>query len=275
MVHPAAPHQAKAEGGLNMASKKNSAPDTISEILTVTQGFLDCYIVGMSPLVMNRLSEKAKHELLLPSGRKNAVTRATVLKHQPVEEFRASPHRLKDPAAPAYLAMPATAFKGVLCTAALDMPGMKKAQIGRLAWVPGDYVAIFGVPKLFMCPVRSADMNRTPDIRTRAILPQWGCRLRIAHALPLIRPQALVNLLAAGGLTVGIGDGRPEKGKLNFGQFRVADDKDAEFLSVAAAGGRAAQVQAMETPICWDDESAELLEWFDDELQRRQLKGVA
>jgi hypothetical protein len=27
-----------------------------------------------------------------------------------------------------------------------------------------------------MTPVRSADMNRTPDVRTRAILPEWACK---------------------------------------------------------------------------------------------------
>src|SRR5678815_788129 len=146
-----------------MAAKKNTANEEITDILKVSTGALDCYIVGTSPLILNRMSEKAKHELLMPKGRKNAVERATSLKHIPVDEYRASAYTLKDESAPTYLALMATAFKGALRSAALDMPGAKKAQIGRLTYIEGEYVGIYGVPKLFMAIVRSADMNKTPD----------------------------------------------------------------------------------------------------------------
>ena len=47
-----------------MAAKKNTAPDSeITDILKVSTGSVECCIVGTSPLVLNRMSEKAKHEL--------------------------------------------------------------------------------------------------------------------------------------------------------------------------------------------------------------------
>lgn len=259
-----------------MAKPKNTASsEEISEILKVTTGTFECCIVGTSPLILNRMSEKAKHELLLPRGRKNAVERATTLKHLPIDEYRASAYTLKDDSQPTFLAMLSTSFKGALRSAALDMPGAKKAQIGRLTYIAGDYVGIYGVPKLFMSIVRSADMNKTPDVRTRAIVPHWACRVSVTFVQPLIRAQAVANLLAAAGITIGVGDGRPEKGAMSYGQFRIADKNDPEFMSIMKSGGRVAQKDAIDNPVCYDDETTELLSWFQDELSRRTLKGVA
>lgn len=261
-----------------MAKKQNTTstdPQTVSDILTVTTGKITFFLLGTSPMILNRLSEKAKHELLMPRGRKSAGERATTLKHNPYQEFRDSPHRLSDDRQPTYLAVPSTAFKRSICTAALDMPGAKKAQIGRLTYIEGDYVNLYGIPKLFMAPVRSADMARTPDIRTRAIVPQWACKVQITFVQPLIRAQAVANLLAAAGITIGIGDWRPEKGAGSMGQFRIVDEKDEDFAAIVKSGGRDVQVKAMETPVCYDDESTELLSWFTGELSQRQLKGVA
>jgi hypothetical protein len=50
---------------------------------------------------------------------------------------------------------------------------------------------------------------------------------------------------------------------------------DPRFQEVVTTGAREAQMAAIENPECYDDESAELLSWFQDELKRRQLKGVA
>ena len=257
-----------------MAAKKNTAPDSeITDILKVSTGSVECCIVGTSPLVLNRMSEKAKHELLMPKGRKNATERATTLKHIPIDEYRASAYTLKD--GPTLLALMSTAFKGALRSAALDMPGAKKAQIGRLTYIEGDYVGIYGVPKLFMAIVRSADMNKTPDVRTRAIVPAWACALRVTFVQPLIRAQAVVNLLAAAGITIGVGDGRPEKGAMSYGQFRITTKDDDEFKRILKEGGRKAQQAGLDAPVCYDDETTELLSWFDHERAQRQLRGGA
>lgn len=259
-----------------MATKKNTAaPQEISEILKVTTGQFECCIVGTSPLILNRMSEKAKHELLMPKGRKSVIERATTLKHVPIDEYRASAYTLKDSKQPTLLAILSTAFKGALRSAALDMPGAKKAQIGRLTYIEGEFVGVYGLPKLFMSITRSADMNKTPDVRTRAIVPEWACRLQVTFVQPLIRAQAVANLLAAAGITIGVGDWRPEKGAGSYGQFRIADKDDTDFKRILKEGGRAAQVNALDKPVCYDDETTELLSWFESERASRQLKGVA
>lgn len=255
-------------------AKSTPATEVVSEVIKVGTQTIELRILGTSPLVLNRMSEKAKHELLMPKGRKNAAERATTLKHIPIDEYRASAYTLKT--GPTLLALMATAFKGALRSAALDMPGAKKAQIGRLTWVEGDMVGVYGVPKLFMAIVRSADMNKTPDVRTRAIVPEWAVQLRVTLVEPLIRPNAVVNLLAAAGLTIGVGDGRPEKGAMSYGQFKIVEKHDeADFNRIIKDGARKAQQAALDSPVCYDDETTELLSWFDTERAHRQMKGVA
>lgn len=254
---------------------KAKSTEVAVDVLEVEKEAVDFCILGTRPMICNRLSEKTKHELLMPAAKKNMAERATRLKHNPYDEFRASPHRFSQDDAETYLAIPASAFKRAMMTAALDLPGTKKAQIGRLTWVEGDYAAIYGVPQILVSPVRSADMNHTPDIRSRAIVPQWACRLRVTFIQPLMKGQAVVRLLAAAGLYIGIGDWRNEKGSGTFGSFELVKPDDPRFLAVISSGGRAPQVAAMDNPVAYDEESEEILGWFDSELTRRQIKGAA
>lgn len=241
---------------------------TTVEIPEPSLGLIQIGLIGTSPLICNRMSEKAKRELLLPAGRKTVAQRATLLKHHPLQEFRDSPYTLPGDA-PTLLAVMASAFKRAMRDAAVDVAGASKAQIGRLLWVRGEYSAIYGVPQLFMSITRSADMNKTPDVRTRAIVPRWAAQLEIEFVTPQLTQASVVNLLAMAGLTIGVGDWRPEKGSGTYGQFRVCETGDRELQKIMKSGGRVAQEDAMENPCPYNAETAELLTWFDEELTRR------
>lgn len=225
-------------------------------------------VVGTSPLICARMSEKSRHEILLPKGRKNAAEKQATAKHNPLEEFRASPYILSEDY-PTLIGLMASAFKGAMGTAALDLPGTKKAQIGRLSYVVGDYVSVYGLPKVFMSIVRSADINKTPDVRTRAILPRWAAQITIEYVKPLLNAQAIINLLSAGGVTAGVGDWRPEKGKGSYGQYRVTNVDDPEFVEILKEGDRDAQIEGMENALPYDNESAEMLAWYREEAPKR------
>lgn len=249
-----------------MAKKVETAEISVLEI---SQGNVQVAIVGTSPLIFNRMAEKAKRELLMPKGRKTAADRAQSLKHVPIDEYRNSVYRSIDPASVTRLCLPAPAFKGAMATAALDLPGTKKTEIGRLTWVTGTTVQVWGVPQLLMSVVRSADMAKTPDIRTRAILPEWCCILNVNFVRPKLHARAVCNLLAAAGITVGVGDFRQEKGKGSFGQFRLVEAGDADLKRIMATGGREAQDNALINPVCYDIDSEELLAWYDAEITQR------
>lgn len=247
---------------------KTASNETIT-ILEVEKVTMDFHVLGTSPLICNRMSQKVLRELLAPKGKKTAAEKASTMKHNPVEEFRASPYRIEDPSSPTLLGFLPTAFKRAMGTAALDMPGAKKAQILRLIYVEGEMLNLWGIPKLFMAVTRSADINKTPDVRTRAILPEWAMKLSITFTKPIMREQSIANLLAAAGIQSGVGDWRQEKGSGSYGAFRLVGADDPDFNRIVATQGRAAQTEALEHPVAHDLESAEMLSWFEVEMGRR------
>lgn len=253
--------------------------DTVIEIIDVKKAEATLLIRGTTPLIINRMSEKARRELLMPKGRKTAAEKAANLKHNPLEEFRASPYICADENSPTYIAITAGTFKQAMMTAALDLPGARKAQIGRLVQVKEgtyrDLIPIYGEPQLLMSVTRSADMNRTPDIRSRCIIPNWAAQITISFVLPTLRETAIVNLLAAAGITAGVGDWRPQKGSGYYGQFEIASDDDADVRQIMQVWGRDAQRKAMESPVAYDNETDEMLTWFQTEAPRRGFEAVA
>lgn len=252
-------------------AERNAATEI--EILKVNTGRLDVHLLGDTPIILNRLSEKVMRELLMPKGRKTAADKASNLKHIPMDEFNASPYTDRDPNGPTYIQHLAGAFKKALMTAAVDIPGAAKAQVGRLTWVIGDRVSIYGIPEILLSPVRSADMNRTPDIRSRAIIRRWACKFQIAFVTPLLKPQGIANLLASAGLTQGVGDWRPQKGAGSYGQFSLVEADDPRFVKIIETGGRAAQLAAMKNPQAFDQETEDLLAWYASEYQARGWAG--
>lgn len=257
-----------------MATTKMANAGEIS-IMEVVKGQMDFCILGTSPLIMNRMSQKVWFELLAPKGKKTASEKASSLKHDPIQEFRDAPYTMADPNAPTLLGMMPTAFKRAMGTAALDMPGAKKTQIGRLVYIEGEMISVYGVPKVFMAITRSADMNKTPDVRTRAILPEWACKLSITFTKPILREQSIVNLLAAAGFQSGVGDWRQEKGSGSYGAFKVVSEDDKDFNRILKTMGRTAQEEAVKAPEPYNDETSEMLAWFDVEIRRRGFKVAA
>lgn len=232
-------------------------------------------VLGKTPIILNRLSEKGRRQLLLPSSRKNSAEKASTLKHNPFEEFDASPYMLSDESAPTLLAHLSTAFKKAIASTALDLPGAKKAQLSRLMWVEGEKVGIYGIPKLHMAITRSADMAHTPDVRTRCTVPEWAAVVTVEFPVPILKESVVSQLFAAAGMIQGVGDWRPEKGSGTFGQFELVSPDDERFQKIIKEGGREAQKMAMAERIPYDEETAELLSWFVNEADRRGFKVVA
>lgn len=57
------------------AAKKVLDDNTV-EIIEVKTGIIDCYVLGTSPIILNRMPEKAWRELLAPKGRKTMAGNA-------------------------------------------------------------------------------------------------------------------------------------------------------------------------------------------------------
>ncbi len=240
------------------------------EFQQVSRGHITFHVVGTTPMICNRMPEKVKRGLLLPPVKKNAAEKASTLKHDPRAEFRSSPHTRPD--GPTLIVMPTLAFKSALRSAALDLPGSTKSQIGRLTFIEGRFINIYGVPKLYMDVVRNSDIGRTPDIRTRAMIEEWCAELTVVFTTPLLKEPAIANLMLAAGINIGVGDFRPEKGAGNYGQFMVVPATDRRYKAIVKQGGRKDQVAAMKLAEPIDDDSGDLLQWFDEESAKRGFK---
>ena len=255
-----------------MVVKKESGEIVIH---TMESGTIEFCVLGTTPYICHRLAQKAWKELIFPGAKKNSADKEGSLKHDPIKEFRDAPYRMADPAAPTVLAIPSSSFKGAMETAALDTPGTKKAQIGRLVKVGWADQALYGVPKVFMAITRSSDINRTPDVRTRALLREWACKVRVTFHKPILREQSITNLLATAGQLSGVGDWRQEKGSGEYGCFKLVSADDPDFKRIVATCGRKAQQDALDNPVAHNDETSEMLAWFGVELKRRGFKVAA
>lgn len=260
------------------ASKKAPADPSVTEVDVpelVEEEFTAC-VLGASPFLFHRMAEKARAALLFPSGRPTLAQKAVQLKHDPLAEYRSSVYRrFASEDGPTRLLFPAAAFKRAMASAALDIPSVAKAQIDRLSWAVGHRIDMYGVPQMLMDVVRNSDINRTPDIRTWAVLPEWACFITLRVATPMLSITVASRLLAAAGHIVGVGDGRQQKGKLSFGQFKLVDADDETFRRVVATGTMKAQDRALESPTFYDSDTEDLYNWFCAEYDRRarNLRG--
>lgn len=250
-----------------MAIKKAEAGTL--HIDALKQGRVTLKLIGNTPFYFNAMSAKAKRTLLIGGAKKTAAERKE-LKHDPETEFYDSVYRLSD--GPTLLGFPAPGVKNAMATAALETPGVTKTSVQRLIFLPEQKIKMWGKPYLKMDVVRSADMNKTPDVRTRAFLPRWCAEVDIAFVQPTLSVHSIVSLLSNAGVIVGIGDFRQEKGRGSYGTFAVAGDDLGDwqgYWDEVTQEGREVQQHALESPEMADDETAELMALLEEERARR------
>jgi len=162
------------------------------EIKRLNQVEITLRMVGTTPLYFNSMSAKTKRDLLIGGGRKTAAEKKQI-KHNPEQEFRDSLY--KKSYGETLLCFPAPGIKQAMATAALETDGIKKTTVNRLLFLPEQYVNVWGTPYLKMDIVRSADMNRTPDVRTRGYLPRWCAEVRLRFVTPALKRRVLLLAL--------------------------------------------------------------------------------
>ena len=251
-----------------MVKAKRAVEDLVLEVGEITFSTARCYLYGATPLIMNRFSQKAWQELLLPSARKNRASLEQTLKHDPLAEFRGSVYKTTETSAAAFH-FPTGAFHKAIAQAAIDLPGAKRAQIERLTKVIDVNVELFGLPQIYMAMVRNSDINRTPDVRTRAIFPEWACQINVSFVRSIIAPNSVANLIMAAGAIVGIGDWRSEKGG-SFGAFKVVPEDNRQFKHVVERQARVEQMKSYIDPVPYDHDTTDIFTWFTAEIKKRE-----
>lgn len=169
-------------------------------------------IIGTSPLISHRWSEKAKKEMLDKQMKK--ATKKKEAK-DPDADYESSLYRLED----GRCGFPAIAFKSTAVTACSQIDGITKVLARGAFHVLGDLIPIEGEPQ------KREDMVRVgmgvADIRYRGEFPEWACDIPVQYNAQVISLEQLINLFQYAGFAVGIGEWRPERNG-NCGMFRIA-----------------------------------------------------
>jgi len=228
-------------------------------------------IIGESPLIMHRFSFKARQQLLLPPQKMNAAAKAANIKHNPLQEYRECFYRNRDDTEPTLFHMPVSMLQAAIASAAMDMPGIAKAEAKRWISVIGlnnapAQLNVYGKPEMYTTMVRNSGIGSAPDVRTRPIFRKWALKdVIITFKSDPLTGLQVGSLINAAGKIIGCGDWRPQKGGM-MGRFRTCQSDDPEFLQLTENEGRPVQQAAYAQPGYFDEDTEEINVWLKQEL---------
>lgn len=176
-------------------------------------------IVGTSPLIVHRWSEKAKRMMLdAQQGRKTPKQ-----PKDPVSDYEESMYLFED----GRHGFPTIGFKAATVTGAGRAFGkaVKMTELRIALSFIHDGIGVGGemLTRITGEPSMREDMVRvgmgTADLRYRAQYTDWAARLTILYIPHLIDLETVVALVNAGGMN-GVGEWRPEKDGIS-GNYEV------------------------------------------------------
>ncbi len=187
---------------------------------------MELTLVGDSPLVVHRWSEKAKREMLEKQMKKAKSAKEA---KNPEQDFLDSLYWYSPRPQSATMAdikkadfgFPSIAFKAAAVDACSHVTGVTKVEARGAFHIDGDLVRIEGRPEPREDMVRIA--MGTADIRYRGMFRQWRVTLRLRYNSNLLSPSQLVHLFNTAGFAIGVGEHRPQKDG-SWGMFHVARD---------------------------------------------------
>lgn len=216
---------------MSTEAQKNGSAEQASEGIVLERVGLETFqipIVGVTPLIMHKWSEKALQMMRdKQSGKKS---RKKLDPKDPAEEAEAATYRLEDGSP----GMPATAFKAAIVGAARLFDGLTLVETKQLIFVEGE-----GPDQLVKIDGEYTIREDTPrigqgttDLRYRPCFPDWTAELRVSFLPSKIDPESVINLVDAAGLG-GVGEWRPSAPKSltgTFGRFQTDPDKISKIL---------------------------------------------
>lgn len=211
-----------------MAIAKKNEAIVIPEIELAT---VNIPVIGTSPLIMHKWSEKAKREILDKQMKKAKSTGHEA--KDPIVDYVNSMYWLSgEPeiiteetvnealsSGEARFGFPSTAFKASAVSGAYRAKITKdKVSMNGAFHILGEFVEIEGLP------IMREDMVKigmgTADIRFRGEFPEWSAILPVQYNTGVLSLDQLVNMFNLGGFSVGVGEWRPEKGG-SYGMYEV------------------------------------------------------
>jgi hypothetical protein len=213
--------------GHNDALTQSDEPQAQVAITQIAAETLNVPILGTAPLIVHRFGEKARRQMLdNMQGRKSPKQ-----SKDPTAEYEGAFYRLKDDC----FGFPTIAFKaatigGARFYSAVTMTALRQCLFmrGELGIDGQQLVRIDGEPTMREDVVRVG--RGGADLRYRPQFTDWTTTLEVTYITSMLTQGSVLSLIDAGGLGVGVGEWRPEKGG-DFGTYRIDPSRKVEVLA--------------------------------------------
>ena len=213
-----------------MATKKNESVEVFIPPIDIRKTVI--HVVGDTPLIVHKWSEKAKKEIL-DKHMKKAKTKGHDAK-DPVADFIDTLYWLDhEPDAKteegfaealakgARFGFPATAFKQAAIMGAYRAGvNMTTTTMKGALHIDAEFVEIKGAISMREDMVTVGSISKVPDIRYRAQFSDWTANIPVKYNAGVLSLEQVVNLFNLGGFSCGVGEWRIERNG-TFGSFHV------------------------------------------------------
>jgi hypothetical protein len=168
-------------------------------------------LIGDSPLICNRFSEKAKKQML---DKQMKVAKQARAAKDPHKDYLGSLY----PIGKNKYGFPVVAFKSAAVDACSHAEGITKVEARGAFHINGEMAEIIGKPNMREDTVKIA-MGST-DLRYRGEFKTWQTTLEIRYNKNVLTIEQIVNLFNIGGFAIGVGEWRPQRDG-SYGMFHV------------------------------------------------------
>lgn len=185
-------------------------------------------IVGTSPLIVHNFGQKQRQKMLDDmQGRKSPKT-----PKNPDAEYQQAFHFMKDGSG----GFPAAGFKkATVGGARFYGKNVTMTELRQVMFFRGEIsdkdpqalVKINGEPRMREDVVRIA--RGGTDLRYRPEWPEWSATLEVVYVVSSLTRASLLSLIDAGGMGVGVGEWRPERGG-DFGTYQLDPSREVEVV---------------------------------------------
>lgn len=188
------------------------------EIVDFKKAVVSFKIVGVTPLIMNKFSQKSLNMILEKQMKKAGKGKEA---KNPEELFKESIHWFNDGIR---IGFPVSGFKEGMVRASKQLGMIMIDTRGKFHILAdeGDLVEIQSNPPKFRQDHVKIGMGTT-DVRIRAEFEAgWTTTLKIVYYENSISIEQLAQLINIAGFSSGIGEWRPERGSGSFGLYEIA-----------------------------------------------------
>lgn len=201
----------KAKAANEGAEQKFVVPKIRKQTASIT-------IIGDSPLLVNKFSEKAKKEML---DKQTKTAKGARQARDPLAEVAAATYKLPN----GKYGIPASGLKNCAVSACRFIEGVAMTQAKGSFFVMEDADGL--------CEIKTSGMqvdermvavgtfgNKTKMARFRPRFDKWSCTFKVVYDPDTLSAEQLLNLYERAGFSVGLCEYRPEKSG-SMGMFSV------------------------------------------------------